>query len=167
MEQIYKELYKPVYRYLYGLTNDYELSEELLQETFYSAIKNISTFRNECSMYSWLCQIAKNKWKNYKIKNSKIKTIQYDESIDNLLTKDDTENSVQKIDIYRNFENLDSLTREVINLRITAGLSFKEIGKILDKTENWARVTFYRAKLNLKQSMDTDKEINDKKLGGN
>ena len=154
MEQIYKELYKPVYRYLYGLTNDYELSEELLQETFYSAIKNINTFRNECSMYSWLCQIAKNKWKNYQKKNKKIKIVQYDENIENWLTKDDTENSVQKIDIYRNLKNLDQLTKEVINLRITAGLSFKEIGKILNKTENWARVVFYRAKLNLKQNIE-------------
>ena len=154
MEQIYEKFYKPVYRYLYGLTNDYELSEELLQETFYSAIKNINTFRNECSMYSWLCQIAKNKWKNYQKKNKKIKIVQYDENIENWLTKDDTENSVQKIDIYRNLKNLDQLTKEVINLRITAGLSFKEIGKILNKTENWARVVFYRAKLNLKQNIE-------------
>lgn len=154
MEQIYEKFYKPVYRYLYGLTNDYELSEELLQETFYSAIKNINTFRNECSMYSWLCQIAKNKWKNYQKKNKKIKIVQYDENIENWLTKDDTENCVQKIDIYRNLKNLDQLTKEVINLRITAGLSFKEIGKILNKTENWARVVFYRAKLNLKQNIE-------------
>lgn len=165
MEQIYEKYYKPIYRYLYGLTKDYELSEELAQETFYSAIKSISNFKNECSIYSWLCQIAKNKWKNYQIKKSKIQTIQYDENIENWLIKDDTENTVQKLDIYRNVEKLDSLTREVVNLRITAGLTFKEIGKILNKTESWARIVFYRAKLNLKQSMDT-KNINNKKLGG-
>ena len=46
-------------------------------------------------------------------------------------------------------QNLDIITREVIYLRITGELSFKEIGKILNKTENWARVTFFRAKQKL------------------
>lgn len=155
MEQIYEKYYKPIYRYLYGLTNNYELSEELAQETFYSAIKSINKFRNECSIYSWLCQIAKNKWKNYQIKNKKIQTVQYDENIENWLTKDYTEDSIQKIDINKEIQGIDSMAKEVINLRITTGLTFKQIGEILNKTENWARVVFYRAKLNLKQSIDS------------
>lgn len=156
MEQIYEQYYKHIYRYLYGLTKDYELSEELTQETFCSAIKSINTFRNECSIFSWLCQIAKNKWKNYKLKNSKIKTIQYDESIESWLTKDDTDTSIQRIDIDSKIQSLDSTTREVIKLRVMAGLTFKEIGDILNKSENWARVVFYRAKVNLKQHINTN-----------
>ena len=52
---------------------------------------------------------------------------------------------------------LDNLTREVIYLRITGELSFKEIGYILNKTENWARVTFYRGKEKLKEVDDNEK----------
>ena len=48
-------------------------------------------------------------------------------------------------------QKLDDLTREVIYLRITGELSFKEIGSILNKTENWARVTFYRGKNNMRE----------------
>ena len=73
MEEIYKKYSKQLYRYLYSLSGNHELSEELMPETFYSAIKNITSFRGECSMYSWLCKIAKNKLKNHLIKNKKIK----------------------------------------------------------------------------------------------
>lgn len=153
MEQIYKKYYKSVYRYLYTLTNNHDASEELTQETFCSLMKNIDTFRNECSMYSWLCQIAKNKWKNYQIKNNKIKIIEYDEKIENWLIKNDIEDNILKMEIYKRLQALDSTTRKVINLRVVAGLSFKEIGEILNKTENCVRVIFYRAKINLKKDI--------------
>lgn len=159
MEQIYEKYYKSVYRYLYALTNNYDISEELTQETFYSAIKKIDTFRNECSIYSWLCQIAKNKWKNYQIRNSKIQIIQYDENIENWLTKDYIEDSIERIDIYKKIQCLDLTTKEIINLRIMAGLTFKEIGEVLNKNENLVRITFYRAKLKLKQSIDKNENI--------
>lgn len=153
MEQIYKKYYKSVYRYLYTLTNNHDVSEELTQETFYSLIKNIDTFRNECSMYSWLCQIAKNKWKNYQIKHSKIKIIEYDEKIENWLIKNDIEDNILKMEINKRLQTLDSITRKVINLRVVAGLNFKEIGEILNRTENCARIIFYRAKINLKKDI--------------
>ena len=57
----------------------------------------------------------------------------------------------EKITLYKNLQKLDEKTREVIYLKITGELSFKEIGEILNKTENWARVTFYRGKQKLKE----------------
>ena len=57
----------------------------------------------------------------------------------------------EKISLYMKMQKLDEITREVIYLRITGELSFKEIGIILNKTENWARVTFYRGKNKLKE----------------
>jgi len=57
----------------------------------------------------------------------------------------------EKISLYKKMQYLDEKTREVIYLRITGELSFKEIGIILNKTENWARVTFYRGKNQLKE----------------
>ena len=79
MEEIYKKYSKLVYKYLYTLTRDIEISEELTQETFYSAIKNLKNFRNECKISVWLCQIAKHKWIDY-LSNNK-KTIPFDEHI--------------------------------------------------------------------------------------
>ena len=57
----------------------------------------------------------------------------------------------EKVLLYKKMQNLDEKTREVMYLRITGELSFKEIGEILGKTENWTRVTFYRGKSKLKE----------------
>lgn len=54
-----------------------------------------------------------------------------------------------KLEIYKALQKLDDNTREVMYLRITGDLTFKEIGQILNKSENWARVTFFRGKKKL------------------
>jgi len=154
MEQIYIKYFETVNKYLFCLTRNSDISEELTQETFYRAVKKINTFKGNCKMSVWLCQIAKNLWydelkKNKKIKNigEEIFSIQSEEEIeDNIIAKDN------KIDLYKKIQKLDEQTKEVIYLRITGELSFKEIGNILNKTENWARVTFYRGKQKLKES---------------
>ena len=74
MEEIYKKYSQKIYKYLYGLTNDTELAQELMQETFYSAIKGIHTFNGNSKISVWLYEIAKNKWKNYLRENSKRKS---------------------------------------------------------------------------------------------
>lgn len=71
IEQIYKEHFKTVYKYLFCLTHDSDISEELTQETFYRAVKKINTYKGECKISVWLCQIAKNLWYDYCRKNKK------------------------------------------------------------------------------------------------
>lgn len=161
MEEIYKKYSKQVYRFLYSLTKNHELSEELMQETFYSAIKGIKDFKGNCSMYSWLCEIAKNKLKNYQIKYNKIQIISLDNVIENWLTKDDVEekilNNSDLIALHNEIEKLDNLTKDVVKLRIEGELSFKQIGKVLNRSEVWARITFYRAKSKLKERFKNEK----------
>lgn len=161
MEEIYKKYSKQVYRFLYSLTKNHELSEELMQETFYSAIKGIKDFKGNCSMYSWLCEIAKNKLKNYQIKYNKMQTISLDNVIENWLTKDDVEekilNNSDLIALHNEIEKLDNLTKDVVKLRIEGELSFKQIGKVLNRSEVWARITFYRAKSKLKERFKNEK----------
>lgn len=161
MDEIYKKYSRIVYNYLLGLTHNQELSEELMQETFYSATKNIKKFRGECSIKVWLCEIAKNKWKNKIKKTKKEKSIIINDNIDDideLFFEDSFENEIiskeEIIDLYKNIHNLDEKTREVIYLRIRAELSFKDIGNVLDKSEEWARITFYRGKIKLKELMN-------------
>ena len=152
MEEIYKKYSKLVYKYLYTLTRDIELSEELTQETFYSAIKNLKNFRNECKISVWLCQIAKHKWIDYLSKNKK--TIPFDEQIiDKNLFLDESDKIIEKNDLYENINKLDKETKNVFYLRLKSELSFKEIGEILGKSEQWARITFYRGKIKLKKGL--------------
>ncbi len=162
MEQIYQKYSKIVYKYLLSLTNNKEVSEELMQETFYSAIKNIHKFRQECSVKTWLCKIAKNKWIDYYKRIKKKNEINIDEINEKLLFEysfeDNYENKEQVIDLYKKIHKLDEKTREVIYLRIRSEFSFKEIGAIVGKSEEWARITFYRAKLKLKEEFDNEKK---------
>ena len=152
MEQVYKQYFETVNKYLFCLTHDSDISEELTQEIFYKAIKKIDTYRGDCKISVWLCQIAKNLWYDYCRKNKRI--INEDQMLE-MISIDTTEEQVisrqEKILLYQKMQKLDKETREVIYLRITGELSFKEIATILDKTENWARVTFYRGKNKLKE----------------
>lgn len=154
IEQIYKEYFGTVYKYLYCLTHNEDIAEELTQETFYRAIKSIHNFKNDCQISVWLCQIAKNLWYDELKKKDKIKSITQDEIV-TIPATDKFENTIifndEKLQLYKKIQKLNEQTREVIYLRITGELSFKEIGYILGKTENWARTIFYRGKQKLKE----------------
>ena len=151
MEQIYEQYFETVNKYLFCLTHNNDISEELTQETFYKAIKKIDTFKGDCKISVWLCQIAKNSWYDYCKKNKKI--IKNEEWLLEILEENSTEiiSNDEKMLLYKKLQKLNEKMREVVYLRITGELSFKEIGIILNKTENWARVTFYRAKNQLKE----------------
>jgi len=153
IEQIYKEYFETVNKYLFCLTHNSDISEELTQETFYRAVKKIDTYKGECKISVWLCQIAKNLWFDQCRRNKKI--INSDENLIYEQLINTTEEQVvandEKISLYKRMQELDEKTREVMYLRITGELSFKEIGIVLNKTENWARVTFYRGKTKLKE----------------
>lgn len=154
IEKIYKEYFVTVNKYLFCLTHNNDLSEELTQETFYRAVKKIDTYKGECKMSVWLCQIAKNLWYDECRKNKKI-IITEENSLFDIQTLDNVEEKVisndEKLSLYKKMQLLDVKTREVMYLRISGELSFKEIGIIMNKTENWARVTFYRGKNQLKE----------------
>ena len=153
IKQIYEEYFETVNKYLFCLTHDNDISEELTQETFYKAVQKINTYKGKCKMSVWLCQIAKNLWYDQCRKNKKV--INIEENLFDVQALESTENQVisndEKISLYKKMQKLDEKTREVIYLRITGELTFKEISTILDKTENWARITFYRGKNKLKE----------------
>ena len=152
MEQLYNQYFNTVYKYLLYLTHDKDFSEELTQETFCKALEKLHTFKGECKISVWLCQIAKHLLINEQNKRKKIIDVDELEQFEDnqeleqkIILKDD------KITLYKRMQKLDSNSKEVIHLRITGELSFKEIGDVLGKTETWARVTFYRAKKKLEE----------------
>ena len=121
-EEIYKDNYEIVYKYLIVLTHNADISEELTQETFYKAIKNIHSFQGKSKLSTWLCQIAKNLWLNELKKKAKIKEIDNSNAV---VTEYDTyfENE-EKINLYRNIQNLDVKTRDVMYLRLSRRIKF-------------------------------------------
>mgnify|MGYP001062910497 FL=1 len=161
MDAIYKKYCKCVYNFLYKLTNDIELSEELTQETFYTAIKKINTLNKKESIRTWLYQIAKNKWKDYLRKNKKANINLDENTVENLVANYDIEEDMiakdNIIEFYKKIHMLDIDTREIIYLKIIRNFTFKEISQILGKNEEWARTKFYRGKLKLKESLQDEK----------
>ena len=152
MEQVYEENAKAVYKYLFCLTHNADLAEELTQETFYQAMKGLDRFRGECKISVWLCQIAKRLWYR-ELEKRKPEHVPISEMAEEIRAFDDIEHdyllNVEKVEAFRMLHKLDEVTREVMYLRLTGELSFAEIGSIMEKSENWARVTFYRGKQKL------------------
>ena len=143
LEQIYEEYFETVNKYLFYLTHNKDISEELTQETFYRAIKKIDKYKGECQISVWLCQNAKNLWYDQCRKDKKV--IYEENELFSEQTLNELEEKVisddERIELYKRMQKLDEKTREVLYLRITGELSFKEIGLILNRTENWASVT--------------------------
>ena len=150
MKRVCEEYYQTVYGYLITITGgNYDLAEELTQETFYRAIKNAGKFRGECKMSTWLCQIAKFTFYQYLDKKKRRKEVSMDTVVE-LAAEQQPEreyiSNEHKQEIYKKIQGLESPTKDVLMLRLSGELSFREIGEILGKSENWARVTFYRGK---------------------
>ena len=161
VKEVYEENVKAVYKYLFCLTHNADLAEELTQETFCQAIKGLSQFRGECKISVWLCQIAKRLWYR-ELNRQRAESVPISEVEEKVSSFGSIENeyllNVEKVEAFRMLHKLDEVTREVMYLRLTGELSFAEIGDIMEKTENWARVTFYRTKEKLRNGGANDEE---------
>ena len=148
MEEIYKKHGKMIYGFLLTRTQDPDLAEELTQETFYRAVRSAHKYDGTCKVSTWLCQIAKHLWYQELDKRKRKGTSMLEESMvsDKAGPEDELCIREEKMDVFKKVHILDETAKEVVLLRITGAFSFKEIGEIFGKNENWARVTFYRAK---------------------
>ncbi len=157
MEEIYHTHAQTVYRYLLSLTHDADLSEELTQETFYQAVKGIARFDGRCKVSTWLCAIAKNVCYSYRRKHPDCEEWETS-GISSASPETEVLTNLSQLELFRKLHHLNETMREVMYLRLFGNLSFREIGEILSKGENWARVTFYRGKEKLKKELKSDGE---------
>lgn len=157
-EKIYAKYYQSIYRYLLSLTKNSYIAEEITQETFYKALKNINKYNPKYKMLTWLCNIAKNTYFSSYKKNKFLTSINEDikdtekDIITNIINTETNEELLKII------HNLEEPYKEVFTLRIYGDLSFIQIANIFNKTESWARVTFYRSKTKIKENIN-EKEL--------
>lgn len=147
MDSIYKEHAQIVYKFLLSLCYDEDTAEELTQETFYQAVRCSEKYDGTCKVSTWLCQIAKHLWYRELERRKKKGTETLTEKItggksleEELCIRE------EKMELFRKVHILDETAKEVILLRVTGAFSFREIGELFGRNENWARVTYYRAK---------------------
>ena len=152
-EKIYREYYTPVYRYTLSLCKNADTAEEITQETFFKALKNIEKYNPEQKMLTWLCAIAKNTYFTVIKKSDRFTSLsdELEDNGDSLLDKIiDSESSTE---ILKALHLLPEPYKEVFTLRVLGSFSFKKIGEVFGKTEAWARVTFFRSKTMLKEKL--------------
>lgn len=155
-EKDFEEYGMFVFKYLMSLCGNADLAEELTQETFYRTIRSSGKFDGNCKVSTWLCQIAKHIWYQELDRRRRKKT----EPLQENGTGDGLENDYcrkeQTMEVMKAVHILEESGKEVFLLRITGGFSFKEIGEICGRNENWARVTFYRAKQRIMKEVGRD-----------
>ena len=136
------------------------MSEEIVQETFEVAIKNIDKFKGESKISTWLCQIAKYIWYKTLKKEKKIDKISFESLegvvLSNTILEENILEKQEKIEIFKKIQKLDEQTRNVMYLRILGNLDYKEIAEIMNKTPTWARVVFFRGKQKLKEEKEDE-----------
>lgn len=154
-DKLYKACYMKVFSYVMTLAKNEDAASEITQETFFRAITTKQEFRGESECFSWLCAIAKNLFID-----STRKAARSGGELDENLADTATDIEQSAIDSETSFRihmllhEMEDPYKEVFELRVFGELSFAQIGKIFGKTENWARVTYHRARLRLKERMD-------------
>lgn len=149
MEELYREYSKIVYRFLLSLCRDVQLAEELTQETFLQAFLSLERFDGSCKLSVWLCQIARHIFYQHLRKTGREVPTEQSRIPESEAANNTEQTAVTKLelmDVLKEMQKLAPQMREVIYLRVMGQLSFREIGEIIGKSENWARVTFYRGK---------------------
>ena len=152
-ERLYNAYYMRVFSYVMTLSGDRHTSEEITQEAFFRAFSKSASFRNESDEMTWLCAIAKNCFVDETRRKSKTAPIPEElpasgKSIEQQVTDKDSSFRIHTV-----LHNMDEPYREVFELRVFGELSFSQIGTIFGKTENWARVTYHRARIKLQEKM--------------
>lgn len=159
-EKVYELYFKDVYRYMLSLCRDAGEAEEITQETFFRAMKNMSSFRGDCKMTVWLCQIAKNIYfkskKEQKKRQERVGKPADDvvpPSLEHLICEE-----AYAMRIHELLHRMEEPYKEVFMLRVFGELSFRKIACLFEKTESWARVTYHRARLKLMSEMEESNE---------
>jgi RNA polymerase sigma-70 factor (ECF subfamily) len=177
-EQLYNAYYMQVYSYLVSLTKNQHTAEELTQKTFFKAFTTSSAHRGESSELTWLCAIAKNLYVD-ELREHKWFAREADVSVldsgdgagvgmnASTATAATGAGSAATADIetalvdsqstfmiHKVLHELEEPYKEVFQLRVFGELPFLKIGLLFGKTENWARVTYHRARLKVQQRLE-------------
>ena len=153
-EEIYRRYFGDVYRYALKLSGSERDAEEITSDTFFKALRSLDGFRGDCELRVWLCRIAKNCFYDRLKKSERTETL--DDALP--LSADGPEAQELLHDVAERartvLHGIAEPYREVFMWRVFAELSFKQIGAIFGKSENWACVTYHRAKSLIRSKLE-------------
>ncbi|NQX71706.1 RNA polymerase sigma factor [Paenibacillus alba] len=146
LKKIYDQYFQDVYLFALSLSRNEQVADEITQETFFKAIKNIEQFKGNCKISVWLCQIAKNTYFSYMDKQKRFALGDRHEQASGFDIEKKFVDKAETLRIHKLLHGLDDPYKEVFMLRVFGELSFDHISQVFGKTESWARVTFHRAR---------------------
>lgn len=144
-ESIYRTYALQIYRYLLSIGCPAQDAEDIVQDTFVKALLRIDGFRGECKLSVWLCQIAKHTWMDH-LKKAKREMPQTD------MQKESCE--CQWLEWLDLVERLDEPYRTVFLRVAMDGCKYEDLAKRYGKSTSWARVTYYRARMQLQEMLN-------------
>lgn len=153
-QEVYHLYFRDVYRYALSLCRNEAAAEEITQETFYKALQKLDSFDGKGKVFVWLCQIAKNTYISMCRKDKKLDPdadtacLASGISMEGNFFDRETAFAIHKV-----LHALEEPYKEVFSLRTFGELSFKQIAELFGKTEAWARVTYHRARLKIKEEL--------------
>ncbi len=152
-EELYYRYFGDVYKYVLALSHNEMLAEEVTQATFFKALTAIDSFRGDCQLRVWLCHIARNQFlmlqREKKFRSENTETTADDERMEERFSDQEDAKKLHKL-----LHDLPEPYKEVFSLRTFGELPFSQIGELFQKTESWARVTYFRARQKLKEGFD-------------
>lgn len=155
-EDAYRRYFQDVYRFTLGLTQDGPLAEEITQETFFKALQAFKKFDGSKDIRAWLFTIARNRF--YDHCRAQKRTISQEELPQELpegvRIEEQVEDGERAFAIHQFLHSMAEPYKEVFTLRVFGELPFEKIGRLFGKSANWARVTFYRARVQITTHME-------------
>ena len=156
MEDFYRENYPIVYGYLLALCGDAALAEELTAATFCRAVEKVHTYDERYKPSTWLCTIGRNLFLNECRRKRKLTGLEAAEYISVPSAEAVVMEKETLEEVWRLLQGASYEARQVFLMRLE-GMAFRDIGLALGKTENWARVTYFRVKSKILQEMEGEK----------
>lgn len=154
-ERVYREYFRDVELYLMALCKDAHLAEELTAQTFFKAMEALPKFRGECDIRTWLCALAKNCYLTHLRKTKQTVPLEELQARDPSPTVEERAmDKDQAMAVHRVLHDLPEPYKEVFSLRVFGQLSFSAIGELFGKNQNWACVTYHRARQKIKDAME-------------
>ena len=155
-EEVYQRYFRDVYRFTLGLTQDRALAEEIVQDTFFRALKSLDRFDGSKDIRAWLFTIARNAWSSYC--RARKRTLSQEDLpqdlADSVRIEERIEDEESAFAIHQFLHAMEEPYKEVFSLRVFGELPYEKIGRLFGRNANWARVTFYRAKVQIIEHME-------------
>lgn len=155
-QEIYQRYFREVYRFSLSLTQDGPLAEEIAQDTFFRALRALNTFDGSKDIRAWLFTIARNAFYSHcRAQKRTISSEDLPQDLpDGIRIEEQVEDQERAFAIHQFLHGMAEPYKEVFTLRVFGELPFEKIGRLFGKSANWARVTFYRAKVQIIEHME-------------